>query len=293
MTRLKAWFISLAGLAVTGAAIHSGVLLATGDTPLAWSGALLSNGAFLAQMTLIMMRLSARTSSSLPALLTAAVGGAALATGGVAVEGAPPLALAYAALGLAVAVAYTFWYSRLGREASAALEVGAQLPVLRFENDDGTEVTSEHLLGTGPLLLMFYRGNWCPFCNAQIREIAERYRELEERGCTVALVAAQSHANTKSIAERFDIPARFLVDVDGSAAKKLGIFHEGGLPAGLDALGYEQDVIYPTVVITDRAGVVLFADQTDNYRVRPEPETFLAVLDGRHPAPGSAPVESR
>ncbi len=71
----------------------------------------------------------------------------------------------------------------------------------------------------------------------------------------------------------------FLVDPDARAARSLGILHEGGLPATLDVLGYDQDTVLPTAVLADAAGTIMFSDQTDNYRVRPEPETFLAALD--------------
>ena len=46
----------------------------------------------------------------------------------------------------------------------------------------------------------------------------------------------------------------------------------------MQALGYDSDTVMPTVIITDREGRVVWTDETDNYRVRPEPETFLQVL---------------
>ena len=49
--------------------------------------------------------------------------------------------------------------------------------------------------------------------------------------------------------------------------------------ATLQRLGYEADTVLPTAVVTDASGRILLSDQTDNYRVRPEPETFLAILD--------------
>jgi len=43
-------------------------------------------------------------------------------------------------------------------------------------------------------------------------------------------------------------------------------------------LGYDSDTVLPTAILTDQNGVILFTDQTDNYRVRPEPDTFLRVF---------------
>jgi len=101
--------------------------------------------------------------------------------------------------------------------------------------------------------------------------------ELEARGAQVALVSPQSHEHTRELVKRFDVPFRFFVDRGGRAARSLGIFHEGGVPLGMP--GYGADTVFPTVIVTDSEGRILLADQTDNYRVRPEPETFLAALD--------------
>ncbi|MCC1496351.1 peroxiredoxin [Alcanivorax sp. 1008] len=179
--------------------------------------------------------------------------------------------------GLAGGLLYQFWYSRFNREQSDGLTVGQRLPSLQFAGGDGKAVRTDEL--TGPLLLIFYRGNWCPLCMAQIREVAGQYRELHARGVTTLLVSPQPHENTSSLAERFDVPFLFLVDEDNHVARQLGIVAENGLPAGLAMLGYDSDTVMPTVVMTNADGVIIFSDQTDNYRVRPEPDVFIRILD--------------
>jgi peroxiredoxin len=114
---------------------------------------------------------------------------------------------------------------------------------------------------------------------AQVKEIASQYRELEARGVEIFLISRQPAANTRSLARRFDAPIRFCVDEDGQLARRLGIEHIGGVPFLMEPLGYDADSLLPTVVISDPDGTIIFADLTDNYRVRPEPSTFLAALD--------------
>ena len=60
---------------------------------------------------------------------------------------------------------------------------------------------------------------------------------------------------------------------------QLGIDHSYGTPMGMQMLGYDSETILPTVVIADGEGKIILADQTDNYRIRPEPETFLRAFD--------------
>ena len=88
----------------------------------------------------------------------------------------------------------------------------------------------------------------------------------------------QPEANTRALAKRFNVPIRFCVDQDGQLARTLGIEHVGGTPFLMDALGYDADSVLRTDLITDPNRTIIFADMTDNYRVRPEPSTFLAAL---------------
>ena len=116
---------------------------------------------------------------------------------------------------------------------------------------------------------------------AQIKEVAAQYQQLEQRGVKTYLISSQSHANSEDLAKRFAVSFNFMVDVDNAAAKALKIDAVGGTPAGLQGLGYDSDTVMPTVLMTDAEGKIIFLDQTDNYRVRPEPETFLQILDGK------------
>ena len=96
----------------------------------------------------------------------------------------------------------------------------------------------------------------------------------------MALISPQPPGHTRRLAKKMGVPFLFLVDRGNRAAAKLGIEAPAGIPFGFQVLGYASDSVLPTVVITDASGKILFADLTDNYRVRPEPATFLEVLRG-------------
>jgi peroxiredoxin len=200
-----------------------------------------------------------------------------------------PVAALLASGELAGWLAYTRWYSRFGREPSEGLAVGAALPGgLPFVEQGRGPITAEELRGR-PTVLLFYRGNWCPLCMAQVGEIAARWREIEALGAQVVLVSPQDEGHTRALAARHDVAFRYLRDDGLVAARRLGIVNEDGTPAGM--LGYESDTVLPTLVVTDAEGRIVYADQTDNYRVRPTPDTVLAALRTAGLAPVAADRE--
>jgi peroxiredoxin len=177
-------------------------------------------------------------------------------------------------------LAYVFWYSRFDKRIQS-FEVGSFLPDFELEDISKNKVSSRSFLGNSTIM-MFYRGNWCPLCMAQIKEISSQYKDLEKRGVTMVLISPQPHHFSKSLAKKYNVNFQFLVDVDNKVAKQLEIFHKNGLPLGMQMFGYKNDTVMPTILITDAKGKIIFTDLTDNYRVRPEPETFFRILDGIH-----------
>ncbi|MGE3811175.1 MAG: peroxiredoxin family protein [Candidatus Nanopelagicales bacterium] len=273
--QLKRWFV------VTFATANTVLLARTLRSPLriprlARLGGVVSHGAPLTFFGLLYARRRGRTSTDLPLLRGATAAGAlATLTGG---ERRASRASAAALAGVVGTELYTRWYSRLGRTESVDLAAGGRLPDdLAFVELDGHRITIADLRGR-PVALFFYRGNWCPLCMAQVREMAARWRELEELGVDVALISPQSDEQTRDLAERFEVSFRYLTDPDMTSARRLGLVHESGVPLGIP--GYDPDTVFPTVLVLDADGTIVFSDQTDNYRVRPEPDTILAALRG-------------
>jgi len=176
-------------------------------------------------------------------------------------------------------VAYLKWYSVFEKRETSILKVGNMLPSFELEGSSKNKIPSTTFIGN-PAIYLFYRGNWCTLCMAQIKEIASQYKELEKRGVVMNFISPQPHEFSNSLAKKYDLGFNFLTDADNKVAKQLRIFSENGIPAGFQAFGFDSDTVLPTVIITDEKGKIVFADLTDNYRVRPEPETFLRVLDG-------------
>ena len=221
---------------------------------------------------------TARTSASQTLLTFSGFAGIALIIIG-SVSFSLPLFCLYAT-GFIFWILFIFWYSKLPIKKSSILQPGNSLPELHFKTYDNQTFYCSSLLGKKAIYL-FYRGNWCPVCMAQIREIAGQYKELKDRGAEMILISPQPQSKSKDLSESVGMDFLFLTDEGNQMAKKLEIEHANGVPIGNLATGYESDTVLPTVIITDEGGKIIFLDQTDNFRIRPEPSTFISVLDAQ------------
>jgi len=277
MNLLKSIYIMLYMVAATTIAIQAVQQLAATRGVLAWGGVLFVYAPVLLVLYRAMLfKDLPRTSARLPVLIGLGLAGVA-GSGLSFIQGGSGLAFALAVGGFVAFLIYDYWYSSFGARHSALLETGKLLPEFELRNTSGEEVSSVDFADK-PTVWIFYRGNWCPLCMAQIKEVAAQYRELDALGVRVALVSPQPHKFTKGLAKKFDVPFDFLTDEDNQAAHKLGIAQSFGVPMGMQVLGYDSESVMPTVIITDAGGRILWADETDNYRVRPDPDAFLEIL---------------
>lgn len=178
-------------------------------------------------------------------------------------------------LGIAGNFLYVFWYSKNNRPENSLLSKGSILPEFTLKTIDGELITSQFIVSE-PVLMLFYRGNWCPLCMKQIDEISAIADELSYSGVKIYLIGAQSLDETRKIADQYsDTPLEFLFDPYFRAIGVLNLLHPNGIPRGLS--GFDRDTVYPTVIFADRGGEILWTDQSDNYRLRPKPKTLLAL----------------
>lgn len=276
INKIKSLFIGAYMPFAMSSAGYAAYMLSQGE--LMWISILLTTlpiALFL--MTALVLKPFARTSKHLPVITVLGAAGIGYAEWLWVSEQAPVLILLWSIAAFVLFQMYNYWYSSLGRKASSKIKVGHKLPDFILTNSSGDTVHSSSFEGK-QTLFMFYRGNWCPLCMAQIKEVAKHYQQIAKSGTEIVLISPQPHSNTESIAKKFAVPFNFMTDKNNSAANVLNIAMANGLPAGMEVLGYDSDTVYPTVIITDKKAVIIFVDQTDNYRIRPEPETFLPYL---------------
>jgi peroxiredoxin len=279
MNLLKSIFISNYMMLVMTIAGYAGWMLFQGESPIAWCGVMLTAGPLLMVIIRLMLfKNVARTSARFPLINFLCAIGAGLAVWAWYGQGANAVAPVLAIAGWIGFLLYAYWFSSYGgRQPNAKLKVGSTLPDFTVRNADGATVTSAQLTDK-PAILIFFRGNWCPLCMAQIKELVSRYNDINALGVRVALISPQPHSNTEALAKKFGVEFDFITDEGNAAARALGIAQAHGLPMGMQMMGYDSETVLPTVIITGKDGKVIWTHETDNYRIRPEPEVYLEVL---------------
>lgn len=173
-------------------------------------------------------------------------------------------------------ILYVHWYAVLPRGDLSHLRIGMRLPAFSLVDTDG--VTHDvHALTRTPALWLFYRGNWCPLCVAQVHEYARAAPLFAARGVRVLCVSTQPVAQSQALADA--LPLEFLVDPGGRVVDMLKLGAPGAVPAGVGMFGYGTDAAFPTVLLTAKGGNIAYLDATENERVRPKPDVFLKLVD--------------
>lgn len=190
--------------------------------------------------------------------------------------------------------------ARLGTLApGTGLPVGSRIPDVRAVDLDGREVQLAKLAeAQGPLLLVFYRGGWCPFCNFQIRALAEAAPQFAARGLTPVAVSvdrAEESAKTKAL---YTLPFPVLSDTDLSFVEGFRVARHvddaelarlKGFGMDLEASSGQQHhvIAVPAIFLIDRGGVVRWAHSDTDYKTRPSIAQLFAALDAQ---PGLLPA---
>jgi peroxiredoxin len=180
-----------------------------------------------------------------------------------------------------------------------ALHEGDRAPNFRLPNAQGGSIELSALLNRGPVVLAFYRGQWCPYCSLELRAYQKLLPQLQALGANLVAVSPQTPDNSLSTAEKNELAYPVLSDVGLHVARAYGVAFT--LPTELVELYQRQwknDLVKwngeggwslpipATYVIGEDARIVL-AHVDPDYRERLDPEAVLArlrTLAARHAA---------
>lgn len=184
------------------------------------------------------------------------------------------IAIAIVIIGI---VLFGVWRRIGGRPLPAALRPGRPLPEFRAKDEDGNDLESEDLRGQ-PAVVLFVRGNWCPFCSRQVADLTKHYKSVNDLGARLILITPRPLETTQRVAEFFDVDFEFWLDEDLAIAKLLGLVQTSGVPTD-SRDEYGEDTVWPTSLVVDGEGTIRYASISRMIADRPNPQKFVQVLE--------------
>ena len=180
------------------------------------------------------------------------------------------------AVALLAAAAYLIYRGRSGRPVPEAIRRGRPLPDFGAMDEQGNPLRSTDLRGT-PAVMIFVRGNWCPFCNRQVKNLTGYYKQIVDLGAKIIFVTPKPLETTRRVAEFFEVEFDFWLDESLAATRQLGLLFEAAVPADYRE-EYGEDTMWPTSLVIDAAGIIRYVGLSKHIIDRPNPKTLLREL---------------
>jgi peroxiredoxin len=175
-------------------------------------------------------------------------------------------------------------------QARRARKAGDTAPDFTLDDPDGKPVALRDLLAKGPLVVSFYRGVWCPYCNIELQALQAALPEITARGASLVAISPQTAANSRKSQRDNKLEFPILSDVKSEVANAFGI--RFALPPYLADLykGFGNDLAVvnddpawvlpmPARYVIGTDGVIAYAEVNPDYTQRPDPSELLRVLD--------------
>lgn len=173
--------------------------------------------------------------------------------------------------------------------ADRAKKVGDKAPVFSLRDPEGNLVSSEDLLKKGPLVVSFYRGVWCPYCNMELQALQAASSEFEKLGASLVAISPQTAPNSRKSTRQNQLTFPILSDEKGKVGEAFGLKFE--LPGYLvdlykslknDLPTFNDDPAWtlpmPARYVIGQDGTIVYAEVNPDYTQRPDPEELLPAL---------------
>jgi len=164
----------------------------------------------------------------------------------------------------------------VGPDIPDALRKGEPLPEFSAIHEDGSAVKSTDLRGS-PAVILFVRGNWCPFCSKQVEEVTSHYKNLSDLGAKLILITPKPLDTTRRVAEMFGVEFDFWLDESLHIAKSLGLLMTEGVPESQHKL-YGHNTSWPTALVVDEGGVIRYSKLSKLLFDRPDSAVLVKEL---------------
>ena len=173
--------------------------------------------------------------------------------------------------------------------AESALKAGDLLPPCQLPNATGKIVDVRELLAQGPVVLAFYRGAWCPYCNIELRALQQALPEMQALGATLVAISPQTPDASLSTVEKNELAFEVLSDAGNQFARSCGLVFTLAAELrpiyagfGIDIPAHNGNETFelplPATYVIAQDGAIAYAFVDADYTLRLEPAEIVTAL---------------
>ncbi len=174
--------------------------------------------------------------------------------------------------------------------AERSIKAGTQAPDFTLLDARGTAVKLSHLLEQGPVVMTFYRGQWCPYCHMMLRAYQQALPQLQAGGATLLAISPQTPHHSRALAEKLELTFAVLSDMGNQMARQFGLVFtlDEAVRGAYKQVGADLPRFNGTdswelpmagTFLVDQSGIVRLAFVDPDFTRRLDPSVIFARLE--------------
>lgn len=169
-----------------------------------------------------------------------------------------------------------------------AKNVGDKAPDFILTNAVGRNVRLYDVLNNGPVVLTWYRGGWCPYCNITLATLQARLDDFKAEGATLLALTPEVPDSSISTQEKHELEFQVLSDLNNKVARDYGIvfklndkvaeYYNNGFGLSEYNGNTSDELPLAATYVIDKNGIIRYAFLNADYTKRAEPDTIIQEL---------------
>lgn len=170
------------------------------------------------------------------------------------------------------------------------LFINSKAPEFKGKDQNGNDVSLKELRKKGPVVVVFYRGHWCPYCNKELKRMQDSLQLLTDKGAQIVAISPEKSEGRFKTIEKTGVTFPILHDEEMKIAKGYGVAYQVDEKTQQRQKNFGNDLLeingqkeraflpVPAVYIVNRDGSVTFRYFEEDYRKRVFVKELLSNL---------------
>ena len=172
---------------------------------------------------------------------------------------------------------------------SKSLKTGDTIPAIKLPNQNNELVDVNEILKTNKVVLSFYRGGWCPYCNLELKALQHFLPEMEEKGARLIAITPETPDNSMTTHEKNELTFDILTDKNNELARAMnlvftlpedlqGLYKKFGIDLDGTQGNASQELPLAATYVIGKKGIIEYHFIEEDYKLRADPKEILDTL---------------